>query len=446
MKKLLLGMLLVSSFFISSDAFADPFYSQADVSQNGAYNIYQNTSPLGAFTYTATEAGTIDSNFWIAVDGVSGGSFGYQSLYFNINKNGVTQSTPFVGGLVVVDGFQWLHFTGLTGFSVSPGDVIEIAPSAPGGAFGSIAYLVGASASIPNISCENSVCPPPSAPAFQLGGSSLPPSGDGDLSSHIIRINTPEVGSTTASTFPINFDYENNLSSSPVSQYTIDFSPASGIGDGSFVEMTGTLNPSQGGAIEISTTSPALPDGSYLMRLSLESPLVGSLSANIGSKLVTFSVNVNQLVGVPGFDGTTTNYIASSTACAVSLSWNLGSCFTYLFIPSPNMFAAYGGLSTALQGKIPFSYVYSIANTWQGLTASTTANSPTMDMNLHDIGLGSTTPMGNILPNFTYFSASTTEQYFPAGSFNLLKDLASIALILGLFADIFFTTRNLIKT
>jgi len=282
---------------------------------------------------------------------------------------------------------------------------------------------------------------------FILTGANIGPSGDGNSASHIVRVNTPEIGTTTGSTFPISIDYQQNHTENPVNGYTIDFGPASGVGNGSFVEMNGTLDPTLAtGTYNISTTSPTLPDGSYLMRISLFTSLVGTLSGNIGSKLVTFSVNVNQFPGVPGFDATSTNYVASSTACAVSLSWNLGSCLTYLLIPSPNMFAAYGGLTTTLEGKIPFSYVYSIADTWNNLTASSTANSPTMTMNLHDLGIGSTTSMGNILPNFTFFSASTTEQYFPSGTFDLLKALASIALILGLFADIFFGVKNLIKT
>jgi len=116
----------------------------------------------------------------------------------------------------------------------------------------------------------------------------------------------------------------------------------------------------------------------------------------------------------------------------------------FLFVPSNDSLGQFSSLKDLISTKFPFSYVASITTTWTGLVASSTANSPTYTMNYGSLGIGSTTPLGNILPNFDALSASTTKSYFPAGTFDLLKSLAGIAIILTLLADIFFTSRNLI--
>jgi len=87
--------------------------------------------------------------------------------------------------------------------------------------------------------------------------------------------------------------------------------------------------------------------------------------------------------------------------------------------------------------------IYSIKNTLDVLIASSTQNAPEYDYNLSNLGIGSTTPLGNILPNVTVLSSSTVTGYFPAGTFDLLKGLAGLAIILTLFADIFFTVKGL---
>jgi len=117
--------------------------------------------------------------------------------------------------------------------------------------------------------------------------------------------------------------------------------------------------------------------------------------------------------------------------------------FSFLFVPAPVTIGQYSNLSPTLQSKFPFSYVVSAVSTWNSLVGSSTANAPKYQYQLGDLGLGSTTPMGNLLPNIDVLSSTTVQSMFPPGMFAALKALASFAIILTLIADIFFTSRNL---
>lgn len=117
----------------------------------------------------------------------------------------------------------------------------------------------------------------------------------------------------------------------------------------------------------------------------------------------------------------------------------------FLAIPNQTSLNQFTTLSATTKEKFPFSYVVTVLTTWGTLTASSTANAPTFTYSLHDLGIGSTTPLGNILPNITIFSSSTVQTYFPSSTFDAFKTLASIALVLILVGDIFFTSRNLLK-
>jgi len=162
------------------------------------------------------------------------------------------------------------------------------------------------------------------------------------------------------------------------------------------------------------------------------------------------------LENISNFNEFISNFPNSGSSSSSSGS-NLASCgtldifcyisnaFQYVFMPTEESLDQFSNLGDLLRTKAPFSYVASTTAVWSGLVASTTANSPTWTMNYHDVGIGSTTPLGNILPNFTAFSATTTKSLFPAGTFDLLKALAGITILLGLIADIFFTVRNLMQ-
>jgi len=118
---------------------------------------------------------------------------------------------------------------------------------------------------------------------------------------------------------------------------------------------------------------------------------------------------------------------------------------TYLVLPTTDSINQFADLRADTMERFPFSYVNSVYGTWTALTASSTANSPSFTYSLHDLTLGSTTPIGNILPNIEVFSSTTVQEYFPASTFAVMKALAGIAILLTLIADIFFTTKKMMK-
>jgi len=221
-------------------------------------------------------------------------------------------------------------------------------------------------------------------------------------------------------------------------------------------EQSFTFPITASGYFNFSTTTSLLNAGLYTMQTSITNPTFSVLGFSIGQTtlsattssftagttttadkfVVAVNESVNNLFGL----------YSTSTCAILGGDFDLGDCFLSLIVPTGDAFAAYEQLPTTMESKFPFSYVVGAAATWNTLVASSTANLPTYSLNMHDLGIGSTTAIGNILPNFTGFSSSTVMQYFPQTLFDALKALASFALILGLIYDIFFTTRNMIRT
>lgn len=277
--------------------------------------------------------------------------------------------------------------------------------------------------------------------------------GDSDYSTHVLAITKPSLYATTTSPATITFSAYEASSTVPngfeltfVNSLTYESHTVRGYLADASPYPTGFVND---GVYSYSTTSPALGSGTWKITatlLDINSEAPDSPYRSIGSSATSwFGINYNDNVQTVSFSGATAQYASSSCAISFSGSFSLSDCLGYIFIPGANVFSAYTSLPNVLGSKFPFSYLNSIKATWNGLSASSTANAPTYQYELHDLGIGSTTPLGNILPNATVFSASTTEQYFPAGTFNLLKSLAAIAIWLTFFADVFFTTRNLIR-
>lgn len=137
---------------------------------------------------------------------------------------------------------------------------------------------------------------------------------------------------------------------------------------------------------------------------------------------------------------------ATSTGFLDSMGSSIANAFcdagVFLFIPSSQALSQYGDFSSLVQDHFPFSWIDQVQTTWNGLSASSTANMPEYDLQLGDLGIGSSSPMGDLLPNFTLLSTSTVTKYAPSWFFPSMKGLASVAIILGLVADIFFSTKN----
>jgi len=343
------------------------------------------------------------------------------------------------------------HPVGTTSISISP------------------SFTVSDNASFQGVFRENATCTGLSTSALQLRGSPLTGipyqiwtivggEGDGDLSTHIIRITSPAAYSTTTSPIPIGFDIYTSSTSPPmgydilfVNSLTFTSYSASG-----WLVDTGFSSNDYDGVFHVSTSTPLVGDGTWKMTISLwtggfggpNPDPVGTQYSYFGHAVTSwFGLNYNdntQHVLFPPY-ATFTGY--ASTSCAINFlgSFSLSDCMGYLFYPGQDSLTAYPSLYATIQEKLPFSYFFSIANVWSSLSASSTENSPTYSLNLRNLGIGSTTPLGNLMPNFDGLSSSTVETYLTPGLLDLLKALAAAALILALFADIFFTVRNMMR-
>jgi len=265
--------------------------------------------------------------------------------------------------------------------------------------------------------------------------------GDGDFTTHIIRINEP-VNFSGSNTSPVNIDFDYQQDSTNLATgYTLEFHAIEGPAAGQIVSTHHNFSDGGISGTYNATTTQALDQGTWQMFVYLDDIVQFNFPS---SEFAVDQANVN---GIPpaNFDAPLVNG-ADASACVFNFDFSISDCFSYIFLPSSNLFTNYTSLPTLLSSKFPFSYFASIVATWKTLTDDNSNASPTMALNLNDLDIGSTTPLGNFLPNFTFFSASTTKAYFPTGVFDAFKALASAALVLTLFSDIFFTTRNLIKT
>jgi len=118
-----------------------------------------------------------------------------------------------------------------------------------------------------------------------------------------------------------------------------------------------------------------------------------------------------------GLDASSTlEAIANDCADAGNI-FSRGICraFSYLFIPNPTVINQFQTIGPDLATRFPASWFYQVQTEIDSFS-TTTVSAPTWSMNLHDIGIGSSTPMGNFLPNITFFSSTTITQYFPSGT------------------------------
>lgn len=115
--------------------------------------------------------------------------------------------------------------------------------------------------------------------------------------------------------------------------------------------------------------------------------------------------------------------------------------FSFLFMPGQTTINRWAALSDEYQTKFPFSWVYESADLFESLTY-TASSSPVYTMSLHDLNIGSTSPMGNILPNFTAFSSTTVMQYIPSNVWAAFQALIAASLWLLLGFDIYHTIRR----
>jgi len=141
------------------------------------------------------------------------------------------------------------------------------------------------------------------------------------------------------------------------------------------------------------------------------------------------------------FSGTTSSSTLEAISLECSQSGNIFAAalcraFAYLWIPNPTVLNQYSQIGPALATKFPLSWFYQV-QTAVNTVSTTTLSSPIWTMNFHDIGIGSTTPMGNVLPNLVVFSSSTVKQYITETQWTALMTLAGAAIWLLAFYTLY---------
>lgn len=107
---------------------------------------------------------------------------------------------------------------------------------------------------------------------------------------------------------------------------------------------------------------------------------------------------------------TTTSY--SSVTCTpptniLDVGGGISYAFCFLFTPNASVIDQYGTLSGLVETKIPFSYISEFNTIFSSLSTSTSTVTG-VTLPLHDTGIGSTSPIGNIIPNVEFNKASIT--------------------------------------
>jgi len=119
--------------------------------------------------------------------------------------------------------------------------------------------------------------------------------------------------------------------------------------------------------------------------------------------------------------------------------------FATLFMPST---ATIDNLFSTLDSakiKFPFSWIYGIQTTYNSLAVSSSSAMTTLSFNLGSLGIGSTSPMGNILPNTEVFSKNTIETYISPTLWATFQTLIAAAMWLGFIWFEFNRARHLAK-
>jgi len=144
------------------------------------------------------------------------------------------------------------------------------------------------------------------------------------------------------------------------------------------------------------------------------------------------------------------SFLASSTLEALAgRCSNAGNIFAeglctagaFLFIPSNASVEGMLNIKTTAELYFPFSWIFITSNTFSTLNSTSSDNIQSVNLNLHNLGIGSTTPIGNILPNWTVLSSTTIKYYFVNSTWDLIQTLMIISIWLILIYHIVHTIR-----
>jgi len=141
------------------------------------------------------------------------------------------------------------------------------------------------------------------------------------------------------------------------------------------------------------------------------------------------------------------NLNSASSSCGTSsgfldVGYAMCAVGVYLFVPNSATFENFTNLSNAATERFPFSWVNQISETFESLSASSSSNFINLQINLHDLGIGTTSAMGNFLPNITILSTSTIYTYITPTQWSWFQSLIAIGIWLTFLTDVFYTARN----
>jgi len=124
-------------------------------------------------------------------------------------------------------------------------------------------------------------------------------------------------------------------------------------------------------------------------------------------------------------------------------SYGICASFAYLFLPDPAVLNEFAGMASSSAERFPISWFYGVREAFGSASASGTITLDTTSFSLHDLGIGSGTPIGNILPDTEVFSTSTITHFMPAGLWTAIQALMAAALWISLATYIWYSSRNL---
>jgi len=183
--------------------------------------------------------------------------------------------------------------------------------------------------------------------------------------------------------------------------------------------------------------SPTPPNNNYGISLCTNFSCVNLIVTSLG----TTSAALGYLQTVSST--TTINQI--SEQCAESGNvFSRGICvsFAFLFVPSPETLNDFASLASTSAEKFPISWFYGVRDVFSAVSASSSTMAD-VSFSLHDLGIGSTTGIGNVLPDIEVFSTSTITHFMPDGVWTAIQGLMAAVLWIGLATHIWFRSQNL---
>jgi len=233
-------------------------------------------------------------------------------------------------------------------------------------------YIMGTSATVTgyNPQSGNTMLAP-----YILWNQVGPPDGDGNTSTHVIRITSPALYSTVSSSTPfaVDFDIEVNATTTEPNAYQIEYRN----------DLSGEYRLQRGYLVDagwssgdtpftVSTTTQLTSEGTWSMSVQLG---IGyTLGVEGGPGLIDefysvgpplgghrFSVDYEDNVSHYEYPGLGLAQFAS-TSCEVNFlgsDFDLGNCIGYLVQPASSTMAQFSNLTLA--NSAPFSYAYGVA-------------------------------------------------------------------------------------